>query len=83
MSKCYNKVSVYVAKGYGYKEIKMPCGSTSIDGGVNLCDVCEDAMSKQHPQGWRAVPGDTCKHGNYIGDASGPDYLCGKCEDEL
>lgn len=23
-----------------------------------------------------------CKHGTYIGDAWGPDYLCGACESE-
>ncbi len=78
--KCENKVSVFVPRGYSYKEIKMPCGSTSIDGGVNLCDTCLEKLNKQYPQGWRDVPGDICKHGNYIGDAGGPDYLCGQCE---
>lgn len=23
-----------------------------------------------------------CKHGTYVGDAWGPDYLCGRCESE-
>lgn len=23
-----------------------------------------------------------CKHGTFIGDAFGPDYLCGRCESE-
>lgn len=22
-----------------------------------------------------------CKHGTYVGDAGGPDYICGACED--
>jgi len=80
MARCKNKVSVYVPKGYGYKELQMPCGSTAIDGGINLCDSCIKEARNEHPKGWRNVPGDVCKHGTYIGDAGGPDYLCGKCE---
>ncbi len=81
MARCTNKVSVFIPKGFGHKEIMMPCGSTSTTGGVNLCEGCLDKMKKQYPQGWRDVPGDICRHGTYIGDSGGPDYLCGKCED--
>lgn len=28
-------------------------------------------------------PSEYCKHGNYIGNWAGPDYLCGACEDGL
>jgi hypothetical protein len=77
---CENKVSVYVPRGYGYKEVKMSCGSTGPHGELLLCDSCEKKYEKQYPQGWRNVPGDVCKHGTYVGDAYGPDYMCGRCE---
>lgn len=82
MSGCTNKVTSFVPRGYGYKEISLPCGSTSSTGGVNLCSDCLDKLEARYPQGWRYTPGDTCKHGTYVGDAGGPDYLCGLCESE-
>jgi hypothetical protein len=78
---CEGKVIQMVPRGYGYKEITLPCGSTGIHGEQLQCDACLDRMEKQYPQGWRDVPGDVCKHGTYVGDAGGPDYLCGACED--
>ena len=78
---CKNLVSQFIPKGYDYKEIKLPCGSTDIHGGTLLCEECWEKFIEQYPQGWRNTPGDICKHGNYVGDAYGPDYLCGLCED--
>jgi hypothetical protein len=69
-----------VPHGYSYKIVKLRCGSTSIYGSTLLCEACERQMHKQYPQGWRETPGDLCPHGNYVGDAGGPDYLCGRCE---
>ena len=82
MSRCKNKVNQYVEKGFGLKEIKMNCGATGIHGNTLLCLECENKLGEQYPQGWRHSPGDICKHGNYVGDACGPDYICGQCEDE-
>jgi len=79
---CNNKVIQYVPKGYGYKEVTMKCGSTSIHGTPLYCDECEKRYEKQYPQGYRNVPGDICKHGHYVGDAYGPDYMCPICEGE-
>jgi hypothetical protein len=27
------------------------------------------------------IPSGFCEHGNYVGDSSGPDYICGLCEE--
>ena len=81
MGKCKNKVSQWVPKGYGYKEIKLPCGSTDIHGRTLICEECLGKLEKQYPQGWINHPGDVCKHGNYVGDPGGQDYLCYLCED--
>ena len=56
------------------------CGHTRPDGGYAICEKHEALLRKQYPQGWRYVPGDVCKHGSYIGDAYGPDYMCHYCE---
>ncbi len=82
MAKCPNKVSQFVPKGYGYKEIWLPCGSTDIHGGQLICESCETRMKKQYPKGWRHTPGDICKHGTYVGDAGRPDSPCAQCESE-
>lgn len=78
MKSCRNKVAVFVERGFGYREIKMTCGSTGPQGIVVLCEDCEVAMEKRYPQGWRHYPGDTCRHGVYLN----PDYdcNCGRCE---
>lgn len=77
---CQNKVDQFVQRGWEIRKIEMRCGSTSVHGDVLLCPSCEWAARRNYPQGWRYTPGDICKHGNYVGDAGGPDYLCGQCE---
>lgn len=77
---CRNKVSQWVPKGFGLKEVKMTCGNTGIHGERLVCIECENKFMEQYPQGWRNTPGDLCPHGNYVGDEHGPDYLCGQCE---
>lgn len=79
---CTNTVTQYVPRGYSYREVTLRCGSTSVHGGTLMCESCENANDRRYPQGWREVPGDICKHGTYVGDAHGPDYLCGQCEGE-
>tara|TARA_R100001460_G_scaffold22884_2_gene46462 strand:- start:4765 stop:4980 length:216 start_codon:yes stop_codon:yes gene_type:complete len=37
---CENKVIQIIEKGYDVKEVKVPCGSTSIHGDRLLCDKC-------------------------------------------
>jgi uncharacterized protein YlaI len=59
------------------------CGQTSTYGTPAYCEECEDRLHAKYPQGWRYVPGDICEHGQYVGDAHGPDYLCGECESNL
>lgn len=56
------------------------CGDVTLLGTKSLCESCEKAALKVYPQGWRRTPGDLCKHGNYVGNAYGPDYMCGRCE---
>lgn len=77
---CQNMVEQIVPSGLSHKIVKLRCGSTSIYGGTLLCGFHEKWLKEQYPQGWRHTPGDLCKHGTYVGDAGGPDYLCGKCE---
>lgn len=71
----------YIPTGYHYKEHLSVCGSTGIRGQQLVCDECLKEESERYPQGWKDVPGDICKHGKYVGDAGGPDYICGLCED--
>ena len=78
--RCENLVSQFVPRGYAYREVKLRCGSTSVHGTTLLCEACHKKHYRQHPQGWRDTPGDVCKHGTYVGDAGGHDYLCGACE---
>jgi hypothetical protein len=78
--KCNNIVQV------GYNErtdkiITVPCGMTAPDGSLALCDDCIGAYEQKYPQGWVNIPGDLCKHGRFVGDPYGPDYICGECED--
>lgn len=75
---CTNKVSVYIERGFGYREIKLECGSTNQHGMVALCERCENEAMRAYPQGWQYHPGDTCKHGTYLN----PDHdcCCGQCE---
>lgn len=78
---CENRVSKFVPSGYSYKEIKCKCGTTGPRGELVICEECEQKAGATYPQGWRDVPGDTCPHGTYVGDAHGPDLLCPQCED--
>jgi len=79
MLNCHNKVSQFIPRGFFYKEIFTPCGSTSIQGDTLLCEECEFKCLEQYPQGWREHPGDLCRHGTYVGDRRG-DYVCAACE---
>ena len=38
---CSNKVLIDVPKGWDYKTVEYPCGSTGIYGQMILCDKCE------------------------------------------
>lgn len=40
----------------------------------------EEVLKRIYPQGWSHYPGDTCKHGVYVGGI-GVDHMCQKCED--
>jgi hypothetical protein len=58
-----------------------PCNgkhSTSVVYG-STCDACEPIYAANHPQGWAYYPGDTCKHGRYVGGC-GYDLMCAECE---
>ena len=79
---CDNKVSYWVPRGYGHKEVLTRCGGTDVYGQTAICEQCEKDLSMSYPQGWRNTPGDLCPHGNYVGDAGGADYMCGECEGE-
>jgi len=80
--KCKNKVIQFIPNGYGYRQVPSQCGTTGIHGELLLCDECLARAEKEFPQGWNLVPGDTCKHGRYIGEPGGPDILCPDCEME-
>ena len=41
MTRCTNKVSQFIPKGFGYKEVQSPCGSTGIHGEWLACEDCE------------------------------------------
>jgi len=77
---CDNKVIQFIPRGYGYREVESKCGSTGFNGEALMCDECFEKYSKEYPQGWKEVPGDVCKHGNYVGNDNGIDYICGECE---
>lgn len=77
---CGEKTIQIVPTRYHYKKVPATCGQTSHDGGIVMCEECEEKAEKTYPYGWREVPGDICKHGTYIGSAGGPDYMCGQCE---
>jgi len=58
--------------------IMVLCG-TSWAGEIKLCTPCTKKYLKQYPQGWKYYPGDTCRHGVYVGGI-GADYMCSYCE---
>ena len=78
---CNNTVEVALPHGHNYRLVRVQCGRTDPHGRVAICNGCARRLQEGLPQGWRHVPGDTCKHGTYVGDAYGPDYICGQCED--
>lgn len=77
---CENVIEYSIPSGYTTREVSTQCGNTDYWGDLALCDTCIEKAEKTYPQGWRDAPGDICPHGNYVGDAHGPDYLCGECE---
>lgn len=44
----------------------------------DYCERYEDEVERE--SNYRASL--YCKHGTYVGDWAGPDYLCGRCESE-
>ena len=38
---CGKKFTVFVPRGYSYREMEVECGSTAYDGGVNQCGECD------------------------------------------
>ena len=73
---CKNKV-VAMCRRDG-SEVKVQCGSW-FAGEQMTCAKCEKRAEKMYPQGWRHYPGDTCRHGVYVGGC-GIDYMCSRCE---
>jgi hypothetical protein len=54
------------------------CGQM-MGGVMQLCELHLGMTKQLFPQGWSYYPGDTCKHGTYVGGC-GADYMCGACE---
>ena len=50
MTGCGVQISIYVPRGYSYKEVKVKCGSTGLDGYPNFCDKCAIIHAKRD---WR------------------------------
>ena len=73
---CDNKVVVMYRRDGS--EVENKCGSY-FAGEKQLCATCERRASKMYPQGWVGYPGDTCRHGTYVGGC-GVDHICGACE---
>jgi len=61
-------------KMYGHRQ----CGYM-FGGVMQFCDACRKRYTKLYPQGWVGYPGDTCRHGTYVGGI-GADHMCGRCE---
>lgn len=78
---CKNRVSYFVPRGWGYKELDYECGTTGIDGEAVLCDECNAKINA----GKMTRPG-YCKHGTKLWreDSDGYDVevFCGACEAE-
>lgn len=73
------ETQVYVGSRRDGSDITVKCGEYFGDRGKVLCDPCENKAKALYPQGWRYYPGDTCKHGTYVGGC-GRDLMCGACE---
>lgn len=76
MAQCNNRVRVGTRRDG--TDITVPCGDYR-GGRAVLCDRCERSAERRYPQGWRGYPGDTCRHGVYVGGC-GIDRMCGACE---
>ncbi len=75
---CNVMVDQYVPRGYGHRVVPTRCGSTSYNGGVVMCEECEEKAERDYPQGWTYYPGDNCRHGVYVGGDN--DCACFACE---
>ncbi len=73
---CSNTIRTMIRKDG--TPVEVTCGTYWI-GEKQLCDDCLARAELAYPQGWRGYPGDTCRHGVYVG-GSGADYMCGYCE---
>ncbi len=68
----------FVGYTAGGRPIARRCGELGVSS-AHLCDPCERRAERAYRQGWRHYPGDTCRHGVYVG-GSGADLMCGLCE---
>lgn len=75
MMGCGEIVKEYILSG---RIIEKICGNY-YGGDKLLCEECERKAEETYPQGWRGYPGDTCKHGVYVGGV-GVDHICRLCE---
>jgi|WetSurMetagenome_2_1015567.scaffolds.fasta_scaffold1149947_2 hypothetical protein len=76
MKPCTNLVNVATRRDGS--AVKVVCG-TWRGGEQVFCQTCETKLHAAFPQGWHYYPGDTCKHGVYVGGC-GVDLMCGRCE---
>ena len=56
---CENKVSFWVERGFGHREVKVKCGNTDPWGNRTVCQKCSDdpaerARIKQHEENMEA-----------------------------
>ena len=65
------------------REVAYSCGDADHHSRRVMCDTCYSIALQDYPQGWRHVPGDTCKHGVFVGTMYIEGGVCGKCEDGL
>jgi hypothetical protein len=70
---------VYAMTRKDGSDVLIKCGEYFSGQGKLLCSTCENKAKARWPQGWRYYPGDTCKHGTYVGGCM-CDLMCGACE---
>lgn len=73
---CKAKVVVMVRRDG--TPVEQDCGKWWA-GERQYCPTCLERHFEDYPQGWRGYPGDTCRHGTYVGGC-GVDHICGPCE---
>jgi hypothetical protein len=71
MPRCKNTVEQFVQKGWDYKKVVLPCGSTSVRGNALYCSECSAKNAK------RGHAPNECRHGVNVYDG-----FCGRCEFE-